>query len=275
VRALYLLAESYREIARTVNQEWISAKDKSPPNAEHYQKENREWLNKAIDKYKELCNAFDQGQLAPAGRDSQPLATEEMIRALTNLADGQFSLAKTPEEYADALLSYQKLGTLCKGRKEQGLALANGIRRLIAMNKKDELKKWCADLRTLLPTFEAGHSLSAEETFQVLNSLAEGQISFAKQPDEFQEAMASFEKLAELCKGQKEQVLGLAGVVRCLTSLDRKDEARKRLEEIQSLLPALSEERRADWERWIGFVLTKLNAAQPVPGSTGARTSQD
>jgi hypothetical protein len=51
----------------------------------------------------------------------------------------------------------------------------------------------------------------------------------------------------------------LGGVVRCYAALGKKEEMRKRLGEIQSLLPGVDETLRRKWEDWLRLARQPLN----------------
>ncbi len=135
------LAETYRQLAVQENQNVVRGGNLTPQTREHYLKQRRMWLEKAVEQYEGLSQV-----LTVDPKSAATLSQAEQVHVYFSVADCRFNLG----EYATALKLYDDLADRYQGRLERLSALGGTARCYAAQRDFDRFRSRLDDIRVAL-----------------------------------------------------------------------------------------------------------------------------
>jgi RNA polymerase sigma factor (sigma-70 family) len=167
-----------------------------------------------------------------AGPAASALVVEE-IRARRALAKAYLGLADLAEKKCRARPRPDD-HTLARLREEQRSWLRK------AADEYDRLAKF-------LEGRDVARPVTKED--QVADPFDVAQRHFAV--GEYEAAARAYAQLVERCRGKKEELKALGGLVRCHAALGQRGRVKKDLQAIRAVLPRLPEAERGAWQEWL------------------------
>jgi tetratricopeptide (TPR) repeat protein len=134
-RGRFELAECWRNLAAQLNE--TLGGSMSPEARQHYEKQQRDWLERAAKQYALLGTALSAPKV---------LTPQEQVQALFSIAECRFNLG----EYDAARQLYDQLAERFKGRAEQLNALGGSVRCYAAQNQAEKLAQRLQEIRLVL-----------------------------------------------------------------------------------------------------------------------------
>jgi len=135
------LAECWRNMADQLN-ETIRASNSQA--LQHYEKQQRYWLKRALEQYTLLLKAPD------GATPTASLTPQEQVEILFSIAECRLYLG----EYDTALQLYDQLAERFKGRAEQLRALGGTVRCYAMLRQDDKLRQRLDEIRAGLPSLD-------------------------------------------------------------------------------------------------------------------------
>lgn len=154
-RGRFELAESCRNLAAKVT-EALRRQNPALPTREHYLKQQRLWLEKAVEQYAALASP-------PAGAAADTLTPQEQVHVLFSAAECRFNLG----EYDAARKLYDQLAERFKGRAERLNALGGSARCYGTQKKYAKFQERLQDIRVALEGVDAETRHQWEEWLKV------------------------------------------------------------------------------------------------------------